>query len=97
MVDQNDFRGQRVARAELGRRGVDIARADLMVMHGICYIRGEVGRLPGAQYDDLQRELGLCQRVLRQRPEIRDVILDVKYPAAEVARELEVKDYQRAA
>lgn len=97
MVNQNDFRGQRVARAEFGRRGIDLGRADLMVMHGVCYVRGEVGRLPGSQYDDMNRELMLVQKVLRQRPEIRDVVLDVKLPAAEVVVEKEIKDYQRAA
>ena len=96
MVNQNDFRGQRVARAEFGRRGIDLGRADLMVMHGVCYVRGEVGRLPGSQYDDLNRELVLVQKVLRQRPEIRDVVLDIKLPA-DVEVEKEIKDYQRAA
>ena len=86
-----------MARAEFGRRGVDISRADLMVLNAVCYLRGEVDRLPGAQYDDINRELMLVQKVLRQRPEIRDVVLDVKVPSALVVVEKEIKEYQRAA
>ncbi len=97
MTNQNDFRGQRVARAEFGRRGIELERADLYVLHGVCYVRGEISRGPGAQYDDIKRELALVQKVLRQRPEIRDVVLDVKLPTSEVREEKEVKDYQRAA
>ena len=78
MVDQNDFRGQRIARTEFARRGVDISRADLYVMHGILYIRGEVKPMPKSLILDMNSEMGIITKILRQRPEIRDIVLDIK-------------------
>ncbi len=84
MVDQNDFRGQRIARAEFARRGVDISRADLYVMHGIMYLRGEVKPMPKSNIADMNVEMGLISKILRQRPEIRDIVLEVKTHQAEI-------------
>ncbi|HLO98112.1 MAG TPA: hypothetical protein VK171_05930 [Fimbriimonas sp.] len=78
MVDQNDFRGQRIARAEFSRRGLDITRADLYVMHGVMYMRGEVGLMPNVHVTDIAAEMGLVTKILRQRPEIRDIVMEVK-------------------
>ena len=78
MVDQNDFRGQRIARAEFARRGIDISRSDLYVMHGVLYMRGEVKPMPNATFNDMAAEMGLVTKILRQRPEIRDLVLEVK-------------------
>lgn len=78
MVDQNDFRGQRIARSEFARRGVDISRADLYVMHGILYMRGDVKPMPKSLIIDMNSEMGIISKVLRQRPEIRDIVLDIK-------------------
>lgn len=78
MVDQNDFRGQRIARTEFARRGVDISRADLYVMHGILYMRGEVKPMPKSLILDMSSEMGIITKILRQRPEIRDIVLDIK-------------------
>jgi|LauGreDrversion4_2_1035121.scaffolds.fasta_scaffold138312_4 hypothetical protein len=79
MVDQNDFRGQRIARAEFARRGIDISRSDLYVMHGVLYMRGEVKPMPNATFVDMNAEIGLVTKILRQRPEIRDLVLEVKH------------------
>lgn len=84
MVDQNDFRGQRIARTEFARRGVDISRADLYVMHGIMYMRGEVKPMPKSNISDMTVEMGLIAKILRQRPEIRDIVLDIKTNNSEV-------------
>ena len=78
MVDQNDFRGQRIARTEFARRGVDISRADLYVMHGILYMRGEIKPMPKSLILDMNSEMGIITKILRQRPEIRDIVLDIK-------------------
>jgi hypothetical protein len=83
MVDQNDFRGQRIARAEFARRGIDISRSDLYVMHGVMYMRGEVKAMPNANFNDIGHELALVTKILRQRPEIRDIVLDVKHDEVE--------------
>ena len=84
MVDQNDFRGQRIARSEFARRGVDISRADLYVMHGIMYMRGDVKPMPKANIADMNVEMGITVKILRQRPEIRDIVLDIKTSENEV-------------
>ena len=84
MVDQNDFRGQRIARSEFARRGVDISRADLYVMHGIMYMRGDVKPMPKANIADMTVEMGIIVKILRQRPEIRDIVLDIKTSENEV-------------
>ena len=78
MVDQNDVRGQRIARTEFARRGVDISRADLYVMHGILYMRGEIKPMPKSLILDMNSEMGIITKILRQRPEIRDIVLDIK-------------------
>ena len=87
MVDQNDFRGQRIARSEFARRGVDISRADLYVMHGIMYMRGDVKPMPKANIADMNVEMGIIVKILRQRPEIRDIVLDIKTSENEVLYE----------
>jgi hypothetical protein len=79
MVDQNDFRGQRIARAEFARRGIDISRSDLYVMHGVLYMRGEVKAMPNANFNDISHEMALVTKILRQRPEIRDIVLEIKH------------------
>jgi hypothetical protein len=79
MVDQNDFRGQRIARAEFARRGIDISRSDLYLMHGVMYMRGEVKAMPKVSIANMESELGLICKILRQRPEIRDVVMDIKH------------------
>ncbi|MER3417891.1 MAG: hypothetical protein C4343_01995 [Chloroflexota bacterium] len=86
-----------MARAEFARRGVDISRCDLSVLHGVCYVRGEIASLPGATFDDLERQVNLMQRVLRQRPEIRDVVMDIKLPQSEITKRLKDADVSLAA
>jgi len=76
MVDVNDVRGLRVARAELSKRGIDTMRADLRVMHGILYVRGTIGLMSASAVTDVQHEVEHIAHILRQRPEIRDVVLD---------------------
>jgi hypothetical protein len=84
MVDQNDFRGQRIARAEFARRGIDVSRADLYVMHGVLYMRGAVKPMPNATFTDMTSEMGLVMKILRQRPEIRDIVAEVTHDHVKV-------------
>ncbi len=84
MVDQNDFRGQRIARAEFARRGIDVSRADLYVMHGVLYMRGSVKPMPNATFTDMASEMGLVMKILRQRPEIRDIVAEVTHDQVKV-------------
>ena len=79
MVDVNDVRGLRLARTELSKRGIDTMRADLRVMHGILYIRGTVPPLVGHVCHDVRHEVEHIAGLLRQKPEIRDVVVDCSY------------------
>jgi len=81
MADVKDVRGLRVARTELTKRGIDIGRCDMRVLHGTLYIKGQVAATKGAAIKDLRMEMEHIGRILRQKPDIRDVILDCQYLA----------------
>jgi len=81
MLDERDVRGLRQARVELTKRGVDTGRADMHLMRGVLTIRGSVTPMPGTHISDLKHEMDHIARILRQRPEIREVILDCAYLA----------------
>jgi hypothetical protein len=74
-----DVSGTKIARQMFSRRGIDLTRADIRVMHGVCYLRGQVSRLKGVEIPDLRAELEVIGKILRQKPEIRDVVIDVTY------------------
>ncbi|AIE87290.1 hypothetical protein OP10G_3922 [Fimbriimonas ginsengisoli Gsoil 348] len=79
MVDQKDVRGLRTARTEMSKRGIDIARSDLQLRHGVLMVRGVIVPMPGSNISDVKIEMDHIARLLRQKPEIREVILDCKY------------------
>lgn len=45
-------------------------------MHGVCYIRGAVKALRGSNIPDIRSEMEIIAKVLRTKPEIKEVILD---------------------
>lgn len=61
---------------EINKRRIDTSLMDVHVIHGVVYIRGVVRPLRG-QPVDLNQELEIIRRILRQKPGIRDVIIDV--------------------
>jgi hypothetical protein len=79
MRDHNDVRANKMTRSEFGRRGVDMMLAEVQVIHGIVYLRGIVQRTKSGEYDDLKVEVAHIARLLRQKPEVRDVVVDVTY------------------
>lgn len=79
MADPNDVAGTKMARSVFGRRGIDTSLADLRVMHGVLYVRGSVSAVKGSGIVDIKHEVENTARILRQRPEIRDVVLDCVY------------------
>lgn len=79
MADLRDIHGTRMARTELSKRGVDVSRADVRVAHGVCYIKGLIALNPGSAITDLHTEMEHIRHILRQKPDIRDVILDCQY------------------
>ena len=76
MVDQGDVRALRQARTELSKRGIDLQKADIRAMHGVLYIRGTISKLAGVNIPNLKQEMEHIGRVLRQKPDIRDVVVD---------------------
>lgn len=76
MANEDDVRGTKSARSELSRRGIDITLADMRVMHGVCHIRGTVRALKSANIPDLKVEMEKIAKILRTKPEIKDVIID---------------------
>jgi hypothetical protein len=77
MVDPKDVHALKAVRAEFAKRGIDITRADIRVMHGVCHIRGTLAKLPHAVFEDLDEEIHHLVKVVRQRPEIREVALEI--------------------
>lgn len=79
MIDEKDVRGLRQARTELSKRGIDIARTDVQLRKGVLTVRGVVTPSPGSNIPDVKIEMDHIARLLRQKPEIREVILDCVY------------------
>jgi hypothetical protein len=80
MADQKDIHGMRMARTELSKRGIDTTRADVRVAHGVCYIKGLITTVAGSEIKDIRIEMEHIRHVLRQKPDIRDVVLDCQFP-----------------
>lgn len=47
--------------------------------HGTLTIRGSMAAIPGYQVPDLKHEVEHVARILRQKPDVHEVILDVRY------------------
>lgn len=80
MIDSRDVQGLRIVRSELARRGIDTGRADVRLMHGVLTIRGQIAVAKGASVPDARIEMEHIARFLRQRADIREVVLDCSYP-----------------
>ncbi len=74
-----DVRAVKAARAELAKRGVDVTLCDLRALHGILYIRGTVKAYRGSPIHDIRAEMELIGRLLKQKSDIKDVILECSY------------------
>lgn len=79
MADPRDVEATRQARREFTKHRIDVTLADIRVMHGVIYIRGTIKSERGATYEDVQVECERIARLLRQKADIRDVVLDVNY------------------
>jgi len=70
----------RMVRREIGRRYIDSSSLEVRVMHGVVHLRGWVDQLTGHHHKiDLKDELTIVQRILMQKPGIREVILEVEF------------------
>ena len=79
MADEKAVRGMRAARTEFSKRGIEIGRADLRMTHGTLHIKGTISVMRGAVVKDLKAEVELIGRVLRQKPDIKDVVIDCRF------------------
>ena len=79
MSDPNDVFVTKIARREFNKHLVDVTQADIRVSHGTVFIRGTIQQQRGSHYHDVEEETQRIVRILRQRPEVRDVVLDVTY------------------
>lgn len=66
----------RMVQREIGRRSIDISKLSVRATHGVVYLRGQVKTIRGHDLD-LKKELEVIYRILRSKPGIRDVIMDV--------------------
>ncbi len=71
-----DVQMTRLVQREIGRRYIDTRQLDVKVIHGIVYMRGVVRQIRGHDVN-LEAELEIIRRILRSKPGIRDVIMDV--------------------
>lgn len=77
MKDPNDVRGTKAVRNILNKRGIDISRCDIRVFKGHCDIRGVLTTMKNSDIVDLNNELPELIKLIRRKPEIRDVNLEV--------------------
>ncbi|RYG49281.1 hypothetical protein EON79_01855 [bacterium] len=79
MADERDIRAMKVARAEFTKHGFDTARADLHVTRGVLHIGGII-QIPGrSDRAEVTHDIDTIARVLKTRPEFRDVVIDAIY------------------
>ena len=79
MADKGANRDLRATRVEFSKRGIEIGRADIRISHGTLHIGGSLSMMRGAAAVDLKSEVELIGRILRQRPDIKNVVIDCQY------------------
>ena len=79
MADEKMVRGMKAARTEFSKRGIETGRADIRMTHGTIYVRGVISAMRGVAVKDLKSEMEIIARVLRQKSEIKDVVIECTY------------------
>jgi osmotically-inducible protein OsmY len=77
-VPVEDAEMTRMVRREVSRRYVDTSKLDVRVMHGVVYLRGTISSLRSHPDVDVSEEIQIIERIIRQRPGIRDVINEME-------------------
>jgi len=75
-MPSGDAETTRMIKREISRRFINAAGLDVKSTHGVVYLRGYIQALRGHDMD-LKHELEVIHRILRTKPGIRDVIIDV--------------------
>lgn len=65
-------------RAQLARRYIDSSLLEVVVIHGVVYIRGTLMKLRSHPEIDLDHEVEAIVHLLRGRNGIRDIIWEAK-------------------
>lgn len=73
-----DIETRRMVLREISKRHLDISRLNVQVFHGVVYLRGTVSGMRGHDVNP-KAEMELIRRILRQRPGVRDVVIDLIY------------------
>lgn len=73
-----DVEMTRMVRKEISRRYIDSTQLEVRVMHGVVYLRGTIKSLRSHADIDPKDEISIIERILRQRPGIREVISEVE-------------------
>lgn len=79
MADPHDVEATKIARKQFVRHHIDVTQCDIRSSHGVVYVRGVLKAYGGAPYGDLKIETERVARILKQKPGIRDVVLDALY------------------
>jgi hypothetical protein len=70
-----DLEMVRAVRREMARHNIDTSEASVSAMHGVVHLNGRVRPIRGHEAEFME-ELHTLHRCLRQRPGIRDVIME---------------------
>lgn len=74
---------------DIGRHPIDVSNLDVLVMHGVVYLRGRIGSIRGFYDDlDLHKELDMIIKALRQKPGVRDITVEVEFGEASLKERL---------
>ncbi|MBX3119501.1 MAG: hypothetical protein KF784_10570 [Fimbriimonadaceae bacterium] len=79
MADLKDMETAKYARREFVKHRIDITLCDLLVRHGVVYLRGVVQAERTAPYEDVREETLRIARLLRQIQGVRDVVVECQY------------------
>ena len=69
----------RTIRRELSRFSIDISETIVACSHGVVHLNGRVRPIRGHE-NDFSEEVTKVQRVLRQRPGVRDLVIEWQLP-----------------
>ena len=65
----------RAVRREMARRCLDTGETQVCAMRGVVHLTGRVRPIKGHE-NDFEEEIHTLHRVLKQRPGVRDVLLE---------------------
>ncbi|MEO7454263.1 MAG: hypothetical protein ABIV13_05820 [Fimbriimonadales bacterium] len=75
MPRPEDMEAAKTVRKEFARRPIDTSLMMVTTAHGVVRLGGQVKAMRGHQMD-IRSEMALIAKVLKQKPGIRDVVLD---------------------